>query len=62
MNVLQAGQDMSPYTPTVPALVEWDPIDIRTNSDFVAGGWNGSVTPDGPYLLEGIMIQSATPV
>jgi len=58
MNFLQTGQDVSPYTPTVPALVELDPIDIGTNFDFVASGWNGSGTPDDPYLLEGVMIQS----
>ena len=58
MSVLQTGQDVSPYTPTIPALVESDPIDIGTNSDSVAGGWNGRGTPDDPYLLEGVMIQT----
>ncbi|MHA1653927.1 MAG: hypothetical protein ACTSVT_08025 [Candidatus Thorarchaeota archaeon] len=53
MNVPQTGQDMSPYTPTVPALVESDPIDIGTNSDFVAGGWNSSGTPVTRISLRG---------
>ncbi|MGQ4871994.1 MAG: right-handed parallel beta-helix repeat-containing protein, partial [Candidatus Thorarchaeota archaeon] len=54
----QDGESKLPHIPIVTSLKESDPIDIRANSDFVACGWNGSGTPEDPYVLGGVVIQS----